>query len=169
MCDIHLSQLVLTTIVVSLSSAEAQRLIKEKYETTLHSLFLTPDTPIPTPQISLGSLQRRILLIGCLSLYHIIAEPTHTMTRRMVSHPTTIYVVYAHAQKASHVTQLTASSTPLYRGAFLIRETGIITGRGYMAAWNGTATSVPPSQILSPWESRSAGSFKTLSCTRETA
>ena len=68
-------------------------------------------------------------------------------------------MAYAHAQKANHVTPLTGSLTPLYHGAFLIRETGIITGQGCTAGSSWTDTSVPPSQILSPWENRSAGFY----------
>lgn len=73
----------------------------------------------------------------------------------MVAHPTVIYVAFAHAQKANHVTLLTDSLTLLYHGVFHIREIGIITGQDYMADWSGTDISVQLSQILSPWANRS--------------
>lgn len=66
------------------------------------------------------------------------------MTRKTVIHPTAIYVEFAHAQKASHVTRLTVSLAPLYLGVFHIRETDTITGRDCTADLSGTGTSVPP-------------------------
>ena len=89
----------------------------------------------------------------------LLTVPTHITTKRTAAHLKEIYVAYAHAQKADHVTPLTDSLTPLYHGAFLIRETDITTGQGYTAGSSWTDTSVPPSQILSPWENRSAELF----------
>lgn len=66
------------------------------------------------------------------------------MTRKTACQLTATYVAYAHAQKASHVIPLTASLTLLYHGAFLIRETDTITGRGCTADWSGTGTLVLP-------------------------
>lgn len=84
----------------------------------------------------------------------IITALIHITTKRMVAHPTVIYVAFAHAQKANHVTLLTDSLTLLYHGVFHIREIGTITGLDYTADWSGTDISVQRSQILSPWENR---------------
>ena len=89
----------------------------------------------------------------------LLTEPTHITTKRTAAHLRENYAAYAHAQKANHVTPLTDSLTPLYHGVFLIRETGIITGQGCTAGSSWTDTSVPPSQILSPWENRSIEFF----------
>ena len=93
------------------------------------------------------------------SVVSLVAELTRTMTRKTVVHPTASYEEFVHAQRASHVTRLTVRLTLLYHGVFHIRETATITGRGCTVDWSGTGTSVQPSQILSPWESRSAGVF----------
>ena len=79
--------------------------------------------------------------MNAMLFQHNIADATLTKTTKMGVLRMVPFVECVLVLKGSHVIPWTNSMAPLSHGVCLILAIGTTTGQGYMAGWNGMASS----------------------------